>query len=168
MRPEAYTNFDLRSDFMHAVNLDRESKINQELEKLQNDPNLVTSMCIRDELIAERAICRVKVRIFPGEFNDDMERLSEQFSDSLYEKLKAIDSVQKLLEYNATMEKLAWEAHSRNRIPPFFLTDFSDYFDVSKFETADDRLRFRQISAIVYFALLQRYTIIRKIELYNK
>ena len=165
MRPKAYAQFDLKTDFMHAVNPDRENEINKELEELQKDSNHVTSAFRRDELLAAKAICRVKVQVLPENFNGDMELLSEEFSKRLYGKIKAINSVEKLQQYKATMDKHAWEVHDKNGIPPCILADFADYFHERKFETAGDRLRFLQSSATVYFAILQKYIFVRMIEL---
>ena len=155
MRPPVYKKFDLKTDSMWAVNIERENEIEKELAP---HPGLRSNN--QDDLLIEKQCCRVQVSVSPTSFTNQMEALSEVICDRIHDEVGKITSLKQLNMIKSRVGKLAWEYRLTGH-PPMLENDFSKYLP----KDAKERPDFLRNSGIIYFATLQKYISIRKVEL---
>ena len=167
IRPAKYTKFDPKIDFMYAVDLERENEIKVKLDKMASIPGLNDDE--RDDLLIEKDLCRVQVRPSQKYVSSQME---EDICNMLYEEVKEIKTLQLLKKYKDFADKEAWKVHEQKSYSTWFVPDFKRYLPnferyLYTIDNVNEFPDFYRNSAIVFYAVFQKYIRIRKTELSN-
>ena len=163
MRPKNYTNFDPDKDFMFVVDAQREKRINNLLARTTQKPTgLISTDDKRQDLILQRDNCRVRKTVLKKDFDENMSAFSEKLADKIFNRMRRIDTVEKLDVFERNMDMLALRSH---RHPDFFETEFSDFVPEITEAEPDRRKDFLKNGSVILYALVQKFIRIRKREL---
>ena len=159
IRPAKYTKFDPDIDFMYAVDLERETEIKVKLDNMASIPGLNDDE--RDDLLIEKDLCRVQVRPSQKYVSSQME---EDICNMLYEEVIGIKTLQLLKKYKDFADKKAWKVHEQKSYSTWFVPDFNIFKQYLP-NNFNDYPDFYRNSAIVFYAVFQKYIRIRNTEL---
>ena len=92
--------------------------------------------------------------------------MEEDICNMVYEMVKDIDSLQLLKEWKDFVDDMAWKVHEQKSYSTWFHTNM-DVFEKYLPNNVNDFPDFYRNSAIVFYAVFQKYIRIRKAELLN-
>ena len=162
IRPDKYTKFDLNNDFLCTVDLKRENEIKIKLGTITSVPGLNDDE--KDDLLMEIHVCRRRIRLSQKYVSSQME---EDICNMVYYMVIGIKTLQLLKEWKDFVNDMAWKVHEQKSYSTWFHTNF-DVFENYLPNNANDFPDFYRDSAIVLYAVFQKYIRIRKTELSNE
>ena len=160
-RPAIYTSFDWRTDAMYFEDRGREELLRAQLaQKDEDDVGQKKKKRKRPARVVKKWY--IEKLVSQDDFTDSMKNLSEAFCTLIYDRLKYIDSQQVLEGIKEEVDEAAWKCHNERIYP----NDFASLKHLPE-EPRESR-QFLDNLAIVYFAVYQKYVLIKLNQLANE